>query len=148
MPDPNPLAALFLSLDATPGDHVTLLALADWFEEQGQPEKAACLRWTIRNNLRPFRYTRDGSVTKKSNDWNDGWYWWARADPYIGQGWGHPLHCRLPYQVWEKLHHTFTYDPLVVKQYPTQRDAYEALLDAWPRVGPLGADALSRETNS
>jgi uncharacterized protein (TIGR02996 family) len=141
MSEPDPPAALYLTLDENPGDHVTLLALADWYEEQGQAGCAACLRWTVRNALYPFHYSRD-LLKKNGSDWHEGWYWWALDDPYAGADWGHPLHCRLPLKVWHRLQHGFTWTPLVFKEYPTLRAAYEALLEAWPRVGPLGADVV------
>jgi uncharacterized protein (TIGR02996 family) len=139
--DPDSLTAFFLSLDERPGDHVTLLALADWYEEQGQSNNANCLRWTVRNAVYPFRYRRDGGLTVSTESWHDGWYWWAYNDTHYGKDWGHPLHCRLPLHVWNRLRHNFNYAPSVVKQYPTLRDAYEAMFEAWPLVGPLAANS-------
>ena len=50
------LAGFYLALRESPGDPVTLLALADWFEEQGQADNAACVRWSLRRERRPFEY--------------------------------------------------------------------------------------------
>ena len=50
---PDPLAAFYLALEESPGDPVTLQALADWYEEQGQTDDAACLRWTVRQPALP-----------------------------------------------------------------------------------------------
>lgn len=61
--------------------------------------------------------------------WHDGWYWWAtdREHP----GWGYPEAAALPHAQWKELAHTFNYDPLVFKEYPTVRGAVEALIAAW-----------------
>jgi hypothetical protein len=141
MSRPDPLAAFFLSLDESPGDQVTLLALADWYEEQDQSDNAGCLRWLAATGLYPFHYWRDGGLAKNSRDWHDGWYWWALDHPSAGADWGHPLYCRLPEQVWRKLRRTFEFEELVFKEYPTRRAAYEALFEAWPRVGRLPSPA-------
>ncbi len=135
MAEPDPLTAFYLSLDESPGDAVTVLALADWYEEQGQPDSARCLRWAVRGMLYPFRYRR-GALARNGKDWHDGWFWWALDDPYEGQAWGHPLHCRLPLRVWNRLRHGFKYEPRVFKEYPSQRAAYEALLEAWSLADP------------
>jgi uncharacterized protein (TIGR02996 family) len=146
MPEPDPLAAFFLSLDEQPGDRVTLLALADWYDEQDHSDRAACLRWAVGNAVCPFRFTRGGGLTITAPaDWHEGWYWWALDDPYAGRGWGHPLHCRLPLKVWRQLEHTFHCEPSVFKEYPSGGAAWEALLEAWPRVGPLTSAAGPRE---
>jgi uncharacterized protein (TIGR02996 family) len=147
MSEPDPLTAFFLMLDEHPGDSVTLLALADWYEEQGRPEGAACVRWVVRNVRYPFRYRRDGGLSVSGVEWHDGWYWWALDDPYAGQTWGHPLHCRLPHRLWNRLKHSFKYEPAVFKEYASQRQAYEALLEAWPSVGPL-IDVAPREARA
>jgi hypothetical protein len=135
MAEPDPLDAFFLTLDEAPGDAVTLQALADWYEEQGQPDSARCVRWAVRCTYYPFRYC-EGALKKSGKDWHDGWYWWALDDPYDGRGWGHPVYCRLPRLVWNRLRHGFAYEPRIFKEYPTQRAAYEALLEAWPQLGP------------
>ena len=139
MPETDALAGFFLSLDERPGDWVILQALADWYEEQGLPENARCLRWTADRALHPFRYRRDGGLTVSGASWHDGWFWWALDDRDSGAEWGHPLHCRLPRGVWKHLRRTFDHAESVFKEYPTQRAAYDALLEAWPLVGPLGA---------
>jgi uncharacterized protein (TIGR02996 family) len=130
----DPLSAFYDALDQTPEeDRVTLLALADWYEEQGEPEAAECLRWTVRQGLSPFCYQRDGGgVTVSSDAWHDGWFWWSVDEPSQTSDWGHDPACRLPRALWQKLRHTFNYDPAVFKEYRTRRAAYEALLEAWP----------------
>ena len=39
------LTALYAELEANPDDTLTLLALADWFEENDQGKPAECVRW-------------------------------------------------------------------------------------------------------
>ena len=61
MSQTDTLAAFYLALDETPGDPATLAALADWYEEQGQADHAACVRWTLRRRRFPFCYRREGA---------------------------------------------------------------------------------------
>jgi hypothetical protein len=136
MPGPDPLAALYLGLDDSPGDKVTLHALADWYEETGRPDLAAALRWTIRRGYFPFRYWRDAWPGVSREDWHDGWYWWANDGPE-GRDWDHPASCRLPPAIWQRLRHTLNYSPSVCKEYPSLRTAYEALFHVWPIVAHL-----------
>ncbi|MFO0928405.1 MAG: hypothetical protein U0736_15485 [Gemmataceae bacterium] len=143
----DPLDAFYLTLDESPGDPVTLLALADWYEEALRPDAAACLRWTVQHKYIPFRYTGQGQLTVFSESWNKGWVWWAIDDPAFGRDWGHPSSCRLPAHVWDELRHTFHYDPAVFKEYPSSRAAYEALLDVWPRLQPIHRPRPRREKN-
>jgi hypothetical protein len=135
----NPMAelssaeALYLALDELPGDPVTTRALADWYEEQGNEEAAECLRWAVERERWPFQYRSSAGLSVASQDWGDGWFWWAVEDRSYGREWGHPASCRLPAALWEHLPHTFTYGPAVFKEYPTLRAAYEALFAAWPK---------------
>jgi hypothetical protein len=139
MPAPNPLAALYLGLDASPGDKVTLYALADWYEENGWADAAAAIRWTIRRGLFPFRYSRDAGLSVFREAWHEGWYWWANDGP-DGSEWGYPTSCCLPHGVWQRLAHGFAHPPSIFKEYPSQRDAYETLFDVWPLVEHLAND--------
>jgi uncharacterized protein (TIGR02996 family) len=135
MSGPDPLTAFYAALDDNPADQVTLLALADWFEEQDRSDAAACLRWAARHGYRPFHYHRDAGLPFNGADWHDGWFWWARSNPSFGRDWGHETTCRLPDSVWMKLRHSFKYHPAVFKEYPTRQAAYEALIAVWPVVG-------------
>ena len=135
MSGPDPLSAFYLVLEDHPDDWVTLLALADWYEERGEPDAADCLRWAARNGASPFCYHVNSNLKFSAPVWHDGWFWWAVDEPYHGRDWGHDASCRLPQALWAKLRHTFNYNPAVFKEYPTRRAAYEALIDAWPRVG-------------
>jgi hypothetical protein len=134
MSESDPLQAFYLVMDENPGDPVTLLVLADWYEEHDQADTADCLRWAVRRGYRPFLYRADGGLTVSSPVWHDGWFWWSIDDPYRGRDWGHDDGCRLPASVWKELPHTFNYDPAVFKEYPTRRDAFEALIAIWPLV--------------
>jgi uncharacterized protein (TIGR02996 family) len=141
----DPLQAFYLVMDENPGDRVTLLALADWYEEHDQPDAADCLRWAARHGHRPFRYGVNGGLTVSSAVWHDGWFWWSIDDPYHGRDWGHDDSCRLPPPVWNKLRHTFNYDPAVFKEYPTRRDAFEALIEIWPLIEAIELERTNRE---
>ena len=139
MPQADTLAAFYLALDETPGEPLTVQALADWYEELDQLDAASCLRWAARRGRWPFRYRRgDPNVVVSSDNFNDGWYWWAVDDPVTGYGrdWGHPRSCWLPRQLWDRLKHLSDHGVLVVKQFPSIRQAYEALFDVWPRFAP------------
>lgn len=135
MSGPDPLEAFYLALEESPGDRATLLALADWHDEQGDTNAATCLRWVVSRGRCPFRY-RMGAIRANSPYFHDGWYWWTVEDRH-GSDWGHTSECRLPRKLWQHLRHSFDFDPLVCKQYATVRDAYEVLLEAWPRAQPL-----------
>jgi uncharacterized protein (TIGR02996 family) len=132
MTDAETSEALYRTLEEDPGDLVTVQVLADWYEEHGETDKAECLRWTVRWDKFPFRY-RHGEIGIKCDNWHDGWLWWAR--PRKGDAWGHPPSCQLPVEVWKRLQHTFDYHPpWVFKEYPSVRDAYDALFAVWPEV--------------
>src|SRR5947209_8300020 len=95
------LSALYQALEAEPADPATLLDLAGWYERQGSPDVAGCLRWAAECRRRPFRYRRgDGAVAVSSRHWHDGWYWWAVGGQEYGEDWGHPAECRLPPPLW------------------------------------------------
>jgi hypothetical protein len=127
----DPLDALYRALDEGPGDPVTVLALADCYEERDDAKAADCLRWTAKVHRWPFRYWNNGRVVIQSNNWHDGWYWWTLEDASWADHWGHPKECRLPGPLWKLLRHSFDYPPAVLKEYPTARAAYEALFEAW-----------------
>jgi hypothetical protein len=131
MPQRDPLDAFYLVLDDSPGDPLTTQALADWYEEQGNSTAAACLRWALRRGRWPFRYFRHGPLRVASDAWHEGWCWWVREDMASAREWGYPRECCLPLVVWERLRHSFDYDPGTFKQYPSRRAAYEALFAAW-----------------
>lgn len=145
MPELAPVDAFYLTLDETPGDLPTLLALADWYLDHDQPAAGACIRWTVQQGYRPFRYLGPGQLSVSGDLWSPGWLWWAIDDPSLRIDWGHPAHCCLPPFVWDELSHSFPYDPAVFKQYPTTRAAYEALIDAWPRLEPIHRPRPRRE---
>jgi uncharacterized protein (TIGR02996 family) len=133
MPEHGDPKAFYLALDEGPGDTVTALALADWYEEHGNLDAAECLRWATTHNRRPFRYRKSGGLSVSCNTWHEGWYWWAVEERSYGRDWGHPPECRLPYELWEALPHGFAYNPAVFKEYRDRRHAYEALFTAWPK---------------
>ncbi len=129
----DPVSAFYLVLEESPGDTATLLALSDWYEEHGDLTAADCIRWSARRKRYPFRYHLDGPLTVAGVSWHDGWYWWANDDGRFGADWGHTQECRLPRRLWALLRHSQDYQPLVFKEYETLRQAYEALIAAWPR---------------
>jgi uncharacterized protein (TIGR02996 family) len=132
MTEPKALDALYLALNDSPADPVTTLALADWYEEQGDAPAAECLRWAVARQRWPYRYDRKAPLAVSCKRWHDGWLWWAVEGRRHAGDWGHPRECRLPFELWDALPHTFHTSPSVFKEYPTGRDAYEALLAAWP----------------
>src|SRR5438270_918457 len=98
------LAALYRALEEKPDDRLAALALADWYEEQGDLSASDCVRWVVHKRKRPYKYSKDGPLTVSSPNWSDGWYWWAKAR--AGAGWGHPSTCGLPARLWNRLKHT------------------------------------------
>jgi uncharacterized protein (TIGR02996 family) len=128
------LIALYAALEADPADTVTLLALADWFEEHDQDKPAECVRWLAETGKVPYRYTDEADILHHFDKWKDGWYWWTTASER--KGWGYPKDCRLPRALWGRMKHTFDYDPRVFKEYPTVRGAIEAVIAAWKRRPP------------
>lgn len=127
-------AAFYLALEQTPGDPVTLQAFADWCEEQGDPDRAACLRWLARKGRFPFRYHAGAGLNVASPSLKEGWYWWAVDDPHYGRDWGHPDSCKLPRFAWTRLANPFDYTPSVFKHYEGIEAAFKALFAVWPRV--------------
>jgi uncharacterized protein (TIGR02996 family) len=134
MNDADPLTAFYLALDEMPGDRVTMLALADWYEEHGEISAAECLRWLVEYGLYPFRYRKGETVQHSPPAWHEGWYWWAVENSQARRNWRYPRSCCLPQALWDRLKHYFDYPPSVFKDYPTGRAAYEALFTAWPTV--------------
>lgn len=134
---PDTLSAFYFALEESPGDPLTLQALADWFDEQGNAASAACLRWAVRTKRTPFHFERTGPLTVVGNEWHDGWYWWVKEHPQAGADWGYPAECQLLSRLWKHLRHSFDYTPSVFKEYPSVRAAYEALLAAWPLAQPV-----------
>lgn len=132
MLDTHELNAFYSVLEKSPSDTLTQRALADWYEEHDQPQAATCLRWLAENKRSPFRYRRRSRKLLHHHDsWKNGWYWWTTAQE--GDGWGYSPCCVLPHRIWRRLKHTFPYDPLVFKEYPTVRQAIETLIAAWPK---------------
>jgi uncharacterized protein (TIGR02996 family) len=133
MADPKELTAFYAALEANPGDPVTLLALADWHDERGEPGRAACLRWLAREGKAPYRYYHRNRLRFHHETWRDGWWWWTTDREE--SPWGYPAESALPHKLWQKMRHTFDYDPCVFKEYPTVRSAVEAVLEAWSKPG-------------
>jgi hypothetical protein len=120
---------LYDALEARPDDRLTLLALADWYEENAHPGAAACLRWLAEEGKHPYRYYPSNGLRHHHPSWSAGWYWWTNdQEP---ENWGYPAACKLPYLLWDRLADTFSYDPIVFKEYPTVRGTFEAAIAAW-----------------
>jgi hypothetical protein len=131
MADKGDLEALYLALNDAPGDAATVLALADWYADNDEPDSAECLRWLHEQRRWPFRYTRDAGLAVERKAWHEGWFWWTAGG--IDEGWGYPPECVLPATLWASLPHSFgDITPRVFKEYSSARGAYEALLQAWP----------------
>lgn len=72
--------ALHTALDATPEDQGLRLALADVYDEAGDPDAAECMRWMAAKDRRPVRadgategltYSREFPVWFFANPWAD-----------------------------------------------------------------------------
>jgi uncharacterized protein (TIGR02996 family) len=130
MSDLDELAALYAALEANPDDRVTRLALGDWYEDHDRPEAAACLHWLAAHGKHPYQYRAAAPLRYHHESWAEAWYWWTTENERDEQ-WGYPDACTLPFPLWDRLRHTFDYDPTTFKEYPTLRATYEALIDAW-----------------
>ena len=135
--------AFFRALDDAPDDATTLCALADWYEEQGDESIAACVRWTIRQGLRPYRFSRADyrETLNVGSSMSDGWYWWVVDEPNGFE----ERSGRLPPALWNRLEHSFPYMPSNLKEYPSRRSAYEALFEAWPVFAPRNRMSRQKE---
>lgn len=60
------LEALFAALESGPEDWPLYLVLADLYEECGDTDAAACLRWQAKERKRPYRWRMEESI---------GWTW-------------------------------------------------------------------------
>ena len=134
MSEPPILTALYDELEENPGDGVTLCALADWYEENDDDKAAECVHWLAEMGKVPFRYTSEAEIIHHFDGWKDGWWWWTTAA--TRKGWGYPKSCRLPRTMWGRMKHSFPYDPVVFKEYPTVREAIESVIAAWTRRPP------------
>ena len=90
-----------------------------------------------------MRFARDKAPQAifQGISWKDGWYWWVIEE----MNWAEDKACRLPPKLWNRLVHSFPYEPSVFKEYPTLRSAYEALFEAWPAFAPIKRVIRKRE---
>jgi hypothetical protein len=127
----DPFTALYHALEETPGDALTLMALADCYLEEDRPEASTCIRWSQARGRYPFQYT-NGSLSVASDSMTHGYWWWVLDERgAVAGNWGLPHPCRLTRAMWKQLPHQYEYTPGVFKEYPTLREAYEALVYAW-----------------
>jgi len=130
MAEPLELRGLYDALEASPGDPVSLRALADWYEEHDEARRASCYRWLAAEHKAPYKYHADSDLRHHHSEWHDGWYWWTTGEK-LKDDWGYSAGCALPDRVWKKLRHEFSYNPLVFKEYPTVREALNAVVRVW-----------------
>lgn len=134
----------YLALDEKPSDLHTILVLADWYDDQANTTASSCLRWLSRRSLFPYKYRKsDSRLNVHGPSWNDDWVWWCH-EGQTQDGWGYPRTCRLPRDLWVLLPHHFAYPPSVFKEYPTRRQAYEALFSAWAMLSPQNPFAIQQ----
>jgi uncharacterized protein (TIGR02996 family) len=112
---------LLADLCRAPEDWKLRGVLADWCEDNDHAEAAACLRWMIRHQKRPYHGAPRGAT-------------WFNADT-ISPGLGDPQ-SDLPGELFERLeggkevaHH---------KSFTTVRDAEESILAAWASARQAG----------
>jgi hypothetical protein len=133
MDDEQVREALFTAFDSDRGDRAALGALADWYEEHGEIDAAACLHWALALGRRPGFNERQQVY---------GQYFWVRQDE-------HPIlddpQAQLPEMLWEQL--TDFDEPHSVasfKSYRSARAAFTALLAAWKAGKPVEHPPSSR----
>jgi uncharacterized protein (TIGR02996 family) len=91
--------------------------LADWFEDNNQTEAAACLRWMIRNQKRPYHGANRGAT-------------WFNADT-VAPGLGDP-ESDIPGDLFKLLEGGK--EVANHKSFTALRDAEESILAAWARA--------------
>lgn len=113
--------ALLAALCDDGTDGLVKLALADLFEERGEPARAACMRWCAENERRPSY-----SETTETYDW------WAQIV-------NNELGCSedraacVPDDVIDRTRHSSPKDMGTFwVGFETRPDAWRALLAAWP----------------
>jgi hypothetical protein len=118
----NDLDALHTALDADPTDAISRLALADWYEEQGDLVAAKAWRWLAQEGKRPFDWARynESSVHFQGFDWHNG-----RAQ------WDVPAYCTIARALWRRLPERGTENTESWRSYTTRREAEEALIEAF-----------------
>lgn len=126
MPSSSELDAFFVALEKERGDAVTLNALGDWYEEQGDAVAGSCFHAVARLAIRPG-FSKGQTMFGK-------FYWVLDApDPIITDP---PAH--LPKALWDALReYDEKYSVASFKSYQTARAAYEDLLRGWAEVGPI-----------
>ncbi len=122
--------SLMAALDASPDDWTLRKVLADFFDDEGEPEKAMAVRWMVDNKRRPcwqedagssnlsarrtsptwYRHNRDGDIKE---------YFRFRCDPESD----------LPNRVFYRLPTRGTEDHAVY--YHSLREAEEGFVAAW-----------------
>lgn len=133
MSDPASRDALLAALEHSPEDTVTVNALADWYEEQGDDAAAACLRWAARHGRRPGY---------NPGQRNFGKFFWEReeATPIIDDP-----PAQLPESLWLALAgNDEKYPVYSFKSYRTIRVALADLIAAWkllPSAAPCPASS-------
>lgn len=121
--------ALFAAIDDDRTDAVSINALGDWFEENGDSNAAVCLRWVTRNGRRPSSYPRPSIL---------GPYLWVRQEqqPIIED----PA-AQIPEKLWLELKDNDETEAVAsFKSYRSPRAAYVALVEAWRALGEPVAD--------
>jgi uncharacterized protein (TIGR02996 family) len=118
----NPLDALYAALDQDPTDALARVALADWYEEQGDTLAAQACRWILEKGKRPYDYG-DGR----------GWRWWCR---HLG---GRMDYDDLPEPLFRMIPQTPSNDlPDQKRVFPSRRAAEEALIAAFRMAARAG----------
>jgi uncharacterized protein (TIGR02996 family) len=112
---------LMEDLCRAPADWKMRGVLADWYEDNDQPEQAACLRWMIQHHKRPYHGAHRGAT-------------WFNADT-IGQGLGDP-ESDIPGEVFRLLEGGK--EVANHKSFTAVREAEEAILAAWSKARQAG----------
>ena len=108
------LHQLLTDLAAAPEDWRLRGVLADWYEDNGQPQHAECLRWMVAQRKRPY----PGSANRAT---------WFNADT-ISSGLGDP-ESDVPGAVYDRLEGGK--EVANHKTFKSTRDAEEAFHRAW-----------------
>jgi len=124
------LRGLFAALEEREPDPTAQAALADWYEEHGDAEAAACVRWLARRGARP-------GVNEHQTIF--GRFFWEREgpDPILNDP-----PAQLPERLWLAAGDNDEPHPVgSFKSYKTAEAAYRALLAAWKQIGGVAEEA-------
>lgn len=106
--------------------------IADWFDDQGDLERAAAWRWMSEWGRRSMYYHRTGNTNH--------WHWWRLL---FSDKWVLRVADTLPIQLWVYIEGTDEDYPEQVKSYFSRQEADEAMVKGFLVALSKGEDPTS-----